>query len=144
MLSEASEAGQIVAKQLSDNAVWAKELAKLILRPATHTIFTCARGSSDHAAAYGKFLFEAHLRKTVSSHPPSMGSVYRVPMEHMAGQPFIVVSQSGKSPDLLASAEVAREAGAIVRSEEHTSELQSLMRISYAVFCLKTKIQQKK
>src|SRR3546814_8111558 len=36
---------------------------------------------------------------------------------------------------------------AIVRSEEHTSELQSLMRISYAVFCLKKKnnpIQQKK
>src|SRR3546814_1985689 len=30
------------------------------------------------------------------------------------------------------------------RSEEHTSELQSLMRISYAVFCLKKKIQQKK
>src|SRR3546814_6468996 len=103
-------------------------------------------------------------------------------MEHMAEQPFIVVSQSGKSPDLLASAEVAREAGAIViaivndensplvrladivmplragpersvaatksfiatlaaRSEEHTSELQSLMRISYAVFCLKKKTQ---
>src|SRR3546814_4106098 len=31
---------------------------------------------------------------------------------------------------------------AIVRSEEHTSELQSLMRISYAVFCLKKKKQQ--
>src|SRR3546814_9667948 len=30
-----------------------------------------------------------------------------------------------------------------VRSEEHTSELQSLMRISYAVFCLKTKNTQK-
>src|SRR3546814_7344834 len=29
------------------------------------------------------------------------------------------------------------------RSEEHTSELQSLMRISYAVFCLKTKIKSK-
>src|SRR3546814_5983142 len=33
----------------------------------------------------------------------------------------------------------AREAGILVRSEEHTSELQSLMRISYAVFCLKKK-----
>src|SRR3546814_4352559 len=33
--------------------------------------------------------------------------------------------------------------GALVRSEEHTSELQSLMRISYAVFCLKKKKQQK-
>src|SRR3546814_8613852 len=29
----------------------------------------------------------------------------------------------------------------VARSEEHTSELQSLMRISYAVFCLKTKIE---
>src|SRR3546814_2205065 len=31
---------------------------------------------------------------------------------------------------------------ATVRSEEHTSELQSLMRISYAVFCLKKKIEE--
>src|SRR3546814_4303914 len=31
-----------------------------------------------------------------------------------------------------------------VRSEEHTSELQSLMRISYAVFCLKKKNKNKK
>src|SRR3546814_10905015 len=33
----------------------------------------------------------------------------------------------------------AQHQGAAVRSEEHTSELQSLMRISYAVFCLKKK-----
>src|SRR3546814_1367190 len=32
----------------------------------------------------------------------------------------------------------------ILRSEEHTSELQSLMRISYAVFCLKQKIYQER
>src|SRR3546814_6808841 len=36
------------------------------------------------------------------------------------------------------TADIVDEAG---RSEEHTSELQSLMRISYAVFCLKKKIQ---
>src|SRR3546814_3926648 len=36
--------------------------------------------------------------------------------------------------------ELARTFGATERSEEHTSELQSLMRISYAVFCLKKKI----
>src|SRR3546814_1911814 len=34
---------------------------------------------------------------------------------------------------------VADHGGAALRSEEHTSELQSLMRISYAVFCLKKK-----
>src|SRR3546814_5745977 len=41
------------------------------------------------------------------------------------------------------AADVVREGGArlgaTIRSEEHTSELQSLMRISYAVFCLKKK-----
>src|SRR3546814_9121734 len=36
-----------------------------------------------------------------------------------------------------------REAPASTRSEEHTSELQSLMRISYAVFCLKKKKKNK-
>src|SRR3546814_3087362 len=35
--------------------------------------------------------------------------------------------------------DVGAEAGKYRRSEEHTSELQSLMRISYAVFCLKKK-----
>src|SRR3546814_5939394 len=40
-------------------------------------------------------------------------------------------------------AKVATPQRKIVRSEEHTSELQSLMRISYAVFCLK-KTRQKK
>src|SRR3546814_9290498 len=36
------------------------------------------------------------------------------------------------------------ERARVMRSEEHTSELQSLMRISYAVFCLKTKKDTKK
>src|SRR3546814_7666266 len=39
---------------------------------------------------------------------------------------------------------IARSSAATARSEEHTSELQSLMRISYAVFCLKTKKQKNK
>src|SRR3546814_4558905 len=42
-----------------------------------------------------------------------------------------LVAQTGHRPDVLP------------RSEEHTSELQSLMRISYAVFCLKKKKQNK-
>src|SRR3546814_2438703 len=43
------------------------------------------------------------------------------------GEPDLCMRDPGFDIDLL------------VRSEEHTSELQSLMRISYAVFCLKTK-----
>src|SRR3546814_7799163 len=51
--------------------------------------------------------------------------------------------QSGLASTASGLGGVARAAGR-ARSEEHTSELQSLMRISYAVFCLKKKkIQQK-
>src|SRR3546814_10033554 len=42
---------------------------------------------------------------------------------------------------LLRQARLKGETG-VIRSEEHTSELQSLMRISYAVFCLKKKKSQ--
>src|SRR3546814_9199039 len=45
--------------------------------------------------------------------------------------------------DSCAATRMARRRARPVRSEEHTSELQSLMRISYAVFCLKKKNNQK-
>src|SRR3546814_7149301 len=41
-------------------------------------------------------------------------------------------------------ARYAEESAGRTRSEEHTSELQSLMRISYAVFCLKQKITNRR
>src|SRR3546814_7947156 len=46
----------------------------------------------------------------------------------------------GEDPDAVQDRRSARHGASLdVRSEEHTSELQSLMRISYAVFCLKKK-----
>src|SRR3546814_1770337 len=44
--------------------------------------------------------------------------------------------------DAAALAQEGDDAAEVARSEEHTSELQSLMRISYSVFCLKKKKQQ--
>src|SRR3546814_4160723 len=50
----------------------------------------------------------------------------------------IEADQAGASHRMLALVEaVERSKHRLQRSEEHTSELQSLMRISYAVFCLK-------
>src|SRR3546814_2521188 len=55
---------------------------------------------------------------------------------------YIFVTGDAQSERLLTPALVAAIMVAnLVRSEEHTSELQSLMRISYAVFCLKKKKQ---
>src|SRR3546814_4504886 len=49
--------------------------------------------------------------------------------------------QRPRRPGLVASPTACSEAD--YRSEEHTSELQSLMRISYAVFCLQKKTNEK-
>src|SRR3546814_10284260 len=51
----------------------------------------------------------------------------------------VLCSTSRRTVETLASTGIEAPAGFEKRSEEHTSELQSLMRISYAVFCLKKK-----
>src|SRR3546814_10090271 len=57
----------------------------------------------------------------------------------------VIAALLGRRDGIVAAAQVLVEAciggdqRAVERSEEHTSELQSLMRISYAVFCLKKK-----
>src|SRR3546814_3589660 len=61
----------------------------------------------------------------------------------------LIVTADGSPVAVDALIELADEdaapptAGGVARSEEHTSELQSLMRISYAVFCLKKKNKNK-
>src|SRR3546814_6953155 len=59
--------------------------------------------------------------------------------QHRADQ-FLAASLKKQSPTIDSDTRY-RIIRAIARSEEHTSELQSLMRISYAVFCLKNKKQ---
>src|SRR3546814_5841622 len=57
----------------------------------------------------------------------------------------IELSTDGSMPYVSqTSCSASRRSGAAARSEEHTSELQSLMRISYAVFCLKKKTNKYK
>lgn len=114
MFAEAAEAGSVVSRQLAENAQLLSSLARRLRDIDPKIVFTCARGSSDHAATFAKYLFETRLRVPVLSQAPSISSIYGGPLLHMVGQPFILISQSGKSPDLLMSAEAAQKAGALV------------------------------
>src|SRR3546814_9844153 len=51
------------------------------------------------------------------------------------------VSQRAATSTSISRVQPEKASSSLNRSEEHTSELQSLMRISYAVFCLKKKNQ---
>ena len=113
MFREAAEAPEVVARQFARNAEAVARLGEDLRRAPPPFIVTCARGSSDHAATYAKYLFETALGIVTASASPSVGSVYEVP-QALRGALYVVISQSGKSPDLLRNAQAAREAGARV------------------------------
>ena len=113
MYTEAAEAATAVARQFAANAATIDALLERLRAQPPRFIVTCARGSSDHAATYGKYLFETALGLVTASASPSVGSVYAV-QPHMQGALFVAISQSGKSPDLLRNAEIAKAGGATV------------------------------
>lgn len=113
MYREARESGEAVARQLSANADIVASLAKRLQQSPPRFVVTSARGSSDHAATFAKYVFETQLGYATSSAPPSVSSVYEVPQK-LDGALYLAISQSGKSPDLLSQAQAAKEAGARV------------------------------
>ena len=113
MYAEAGEAADAVARQFSENSKAVDALAAQLRARPPRFIVTCARGSSDHAATFAKYLFEKHLGLVTASASPSIGSVYAVKPQ-LRDALFIAISQSGRSPDLLRNAELARDAGARV------------------------------
>ncbi|MDJ1158174.1 SIS domain-containing protein [Chelatococcus sp. SYSU_G07232] len=112
MLREAREAPVVVARLIDDNTALCRELgARLRAAPPPFAV-TCARGSSDNAATYVKYLLETRLGLVTASVGPSVSSVYAGrPRVH--GALFLAVSQSGRSPDILHLSEAARAEGAV-------------------------------
>ena len=113
MFREARSAPEVVARQLEENAALAERIAQSLDARQPQLVITCARGSSDHAATYGKYLIETFAGVPTVSFAPSVSSVYAA-RQDMRGAVFLALSQSGKSPDLLASAQAAKDAGAQV------------------------------
>ena len=72
----------------------------------------CGRGSSGHAGVHLRYLIETSLGLVVSASAPSIVTSYRK-APNVAGALFVVISQSGRSPDLVAATRAAREGGAL-------------------------------
>ncbi len=114
LLAEALAAPGLIAAGLAANHGAMAALAARLRANPPRIILTVARGSSDHAATFLKFLAESRLSLPVVSQPPSVVSAYGADVSHWRGQLVVLISQSGKSPDLLANAAAARAAGATV------------------------------
>lgn len=112
MFQEAASASKVIAQQYLSNQQRIKDAVVRLKEFAPTAIVTCARGSSDHAATYAKYLFETQLGLVTASAAPSITSVY-LAQPKLNGMLYVAISQSGKSPDLLASVTQAKSAGAL-------------------------------
>jgi len=96
---EILEQQKVISNLLEDQADPIRTIAKSIGKPAS--IFIAARGTSDNAARYAKYVWGYNNQIPVALAAPSLFSVYHQPP--ILGDNLVVgISQSGESPDLLA------------------------------------------
>lgn len=114
MYAEAAEAASVAERQLANLKPQLQLLGRRLRDLDPPLVITCARGSSDHAATFAKYLVEVRTRTPVASFAPSTSSLYATRWRHLEGAVFVAISQSGRSPDVVISARSARDAGALV------------------------------
>ncbi len=113
MFAEAAEAAAAVRRQSARNADTVARLGAMLRERRPRILITLARGSSDNAATFARYLVETRAGVLTSSASPSIASVYDA-SPAMDGTVMMAVSQSGRSPDLIAAATAAREKGAFL------------------------------
>jgi glucosamine--fructose-6-phosphate aminotransferase (isomerizing) len=132
MYLEAADGARVVGAQLPQNAPLLQELGRRLRAHPPRAVVTCARGSSDHAATYAKYVIEAHTQVLTSSAAPSVSSIYDAQAD-LHGVLFIAISQSGKSPDLLAATRNAKESGALTVALCNTPDSPLMQLVDVAV-----------
>ncbi len=110
-LAEIGEQPDVAARMLQLGGEEAAAAGAAIRRHRPAGLIVAARGSSDHAAIYAKYLFETRNRLPIALAAPSVFGVYRKPPE-LGRFAVLAISQSGASPDVAGVVEAAREQGA--------------------------------
>ena len=121
MFAEAADASNAVRAQLQRDSASMRSLGAELRKLNPRAVITLARGSSDHAATYAKYLIETHAQVLTSSAAPSVSSVYGVTQD-VRGCLVLAISQSGRSPDLLASVASAKASGAVVLALSNSAD----------------------
>ncbi|NDU72461.1 SIS domain-containing protein [Actinomadura sp. DSM 109109] len=77
----------------------------------TRQVLFIARGSSDNAAVYGRYLVEAHAGRLATLAAPSIATAYRRRLD-LSGVLAVAISQSGKTEEIVETLDWARDCGA--------------------------------
>ncbi|MFH9421595.1 SIS domain-containing protein [Streptomyces sp. NPDC017529] len=112
MAAEMAEQPAVLRRILAEGEADIRTVAERIAAREPRFVLLTARGTSDNAALYAKYLFEVRLGKPCGLTSMSTTTAYGARPD-LRDCLVVAVSQSGGSPDLVASTRAAREAGAI-------------------------------
>ncbi|MEU2791403.1 SIS domain-containing protein [Streptomyces sp. NPDC007100] len=112
MAAEMAEQPDVLRRILAEGAAGIRTVAGRIAARGPRFVLLTARGTSDNAALYAKYLFEVRLGKPCGLTSMSTTTAYGARPD-LRDCLVVAVSQSGGSPDLVASTRAARKAGAI-------------------------------
>lgn len=112
MEKEAFETPKVIRRALKENQNILGSLAKRLQNHPPPFVMTNARGSSDHASTFAKYLFESRLGWVTSSAAPSVVTMYGANL-NVDNALVLGISQSGQSPDVCEILETSRRKGAI-------------------------------
>ncbi|HZI63343.1 MAG TPA: SIS domain-containing protein [Thermoanaerobaculia bacterium] len=110
--SEIFEQPSVLARLLETQAGPARAIAAEVRRRGVGWVLVAARGSSDNAALYAKYLWGSWNGLAVALATPSLFTLYRTP-PRLAGALVVGISQSGRSPDIVSVLAEGRRQGAL-------------------------------
>lgn len=115
MRREINEIPEAVERLVAGFSADAASIGEVLRTRDPAIVTTVARGSSDHAAAFLKYAIELKAGRPVASIGPSIASIYQAPLM-LDSALCLSISQSGRSPDIVAMQNAAKAGGALTVS----------------------------
>lgn len=113
MRQEASSSWQKIEQQNQSNKALYQQLAEKIRAFDPAFVYMVGRGTSDHAGVFARYLIEVELGVVVAAAAPSVASLFSRQLK-LNKALVLLISQSGRSEDLLAQGRAAKQSGALV------------------------------
>ncbi|MDI2129672.1 SIS domain-containing protein [Yinghuangia seranimata] len=132
MAAEMAEQPDVLARLLVRLPELGERMHTLRPEPLAGTVLV-ARGSSDNAAAFGRYLIEAASGRPTGLGSPSITTRYHAEVDY-TGYLFVALSQSGRTPEIVTAAASARERGArvVAVTNDATGPLASVADLTVA------------
>jgi glucosamine--fructose-6-phosphate aminotransferase (isomerizing) len=134
MLEEIYEQPQAVARMLERETAKVARLVEALREREVRQVVVAARGTSDHAATYAKYLIEICLGIPVSLAAPSVYTLYDATV-NLSNALVIGISQSGQALDVVQTLSSARAAGAITASITNVEDSAITEVSDFALYC---------